>query len=253
MNGDGFPDIVTSGFTILFGDGRGGFPKRADYWQEVTGNIILADFDGDGEPDIIVGTGTAGALTGALWPYSEAAIARSAARQVSLVSGLPSNNPYNYSQVAADFDGEGNPDLVVQIADRLTVLKGIGDGTFRQAFQYIPASGYPTHIAAADLNHDGKPDIVVTIANNNTARTEVLLGNGDGTFQAPLPVTSSCCVTAFVVADFNGDGKPDVAVLLHNPSPGISPDQLLVYLGTGAGPSPHPWLPSPARTPVRSR
>jgi hypothetical protein len=53
-----------SGFTILFGDGQGGFPKRADYWQEVTGSIILADFDGDGKPDIIVGTGTAGVLTG---------------------------------------------------------------------------------------------------------------------------------------------------------------------------------------------
>ena len=64
MNGDGFPDIVSSGFTILYGDGHGGFPKRADYWQEVTGSIILADFEGDGKPDIIVGTGTVGALTG---------------------------------------------------------------------------------------------------------------------------------------------------------------------------------------------
>ena len=236
MNGDGFPDIVTSGFTILFGDGHGGFPKRADYWQEVTGNIILADFDGDGKPDIIVGTGTAGALTGpSIMVLFGGGNGTFRGPPISLVSGLPSNNSYNYSQVAADFDGDGNLDLVVQIADRVNVLKGIGDGTFRQTFQYIPASGYPTHIAAADLNHDGKPDIVVTIANNNTARTEVLLGNGDGTFQAPLPVTSSCCVTAFAVADFNGDGKPDVAVLLHNPSPGISPDQLLIYLGTGAG------------------
>src|ERR1019366_8325620 len=50
MNGDGFLDIVTSGFSILYGDGHGGFPKRADYWQEVTGGIVLADFDGDGLP-----------------------------------------------------------------------------------------------------------------------------------------------------------------------------------------------------------
>jgi uncharacterized protein (TIGR03437 family) len=236
MNGDGFPDIVSSGFTILFGDGHGGFPKRADYWQEVTGNIILADFDGDGKPDIIVGTGTAGALTGpsimVLFAGGNGAFR---GPPISLVSGLPSNNSYAHNQVADDFDGDGNLDLLVQLADRVNVLKGIGDGTFRQTFQYIPASGYPTSIAAADFNQDGKLDIVVSIADASTARTEVLLGNGDGTFQAPLAVTSPCCVTALAVADINGDGKPDVAVLLHNSSPGVASDRLLTYLGTGSG------------------
>ena len=196
MNGDGFPDIVTSGFTILFGDGHGGFPKRADYWQEVTGNIILADFDGDGKPEIIVGTGTPARSLGLRsWSSSRAATAHSAARQ-SVSSADCLEQQLHYSQVADDFDGDGNLDLVVQLADRVNVLKGIGDGTFRQTFQYIPASGYPTSIAAADLNRDGKLDIVVSIANAPTARTEVLLGNGDGTFQAPLAVTSACCVTA---------------------------------------------------------
>ena len=135
---------------------------------------------------------------------------------ISLVSGLPSNNPYNDSQVAADFDGDGNPDLVVQIADRVNVLS-VRDGTFRQTFQYLPASGYPTHIAAADFNQDGKLDMVV-IADASTARTEVLLGNGDGTFQAPLAGTSPCCVSALSVADINGDGKP-MWVGLPQPQP----------------------------------
>jgi FG-GAP-like repeat len=76
--------------------------------------------------------------------------------------------------------------------------------------------------------------VVVTIASAPTARTEVLLGNGDGTFQAPLAVTSACCVTALAVADFNRDGKPDVAVLLRSLE-GVSSDRLLIYLGTGAG------------------
>jgi hypothetical protein len=190
MNGDGFPDIVTSGFSILFGDGHGGFPKRADYWQEVTGGIILADFDGDGKPDIIVGTGTAGALTGpSIAVLFAGGNGTFAGPPISLVTGLPSNNAYDYSQVAADVNGDGFPDLVVQEPDQLNVLTGIGDGTFRQTFQYAPASGSPTSIATADFNHDGKPDIVVSIADAGfgsgagSARTEVLLGNGDGTFQ----------------------------------------------------------------------
>ncbi len=235
MNGDGFPDIVTSGFTLLFGDGHGGFPKRADYWQEVTGNIILTDFDGDGKPDIIVGTGSAGALVGpSIMVLFAGSNGTFRGPPISLVSGLPSNNGYNYSQAATDFDGDGNLDMVVQVVDRVDVLKGLGDGTFRQTFEYVPTSGYPTFIATADLNHDGKPDIVATIANAPTARIEVLPGNGDGTFQAPLAVTLPCCVTALAVADFNGDGKPDVAVLLRSLE-GAASDRLLIYLGTGAG------------------
>jgi uncharacterized protein (TIGR03437 family) len=235
MNGDGFLDIVTSGFSILYGDGYGGFPKRADYWQEVTGSIILADFDGDGKPDIIVGTGTAGAFTGpSITVLFGSSSGTFAGPPLSLVSGLPSINAYDYSQVAADFNGDGIPDLVVQVAGQLTVLTGIGDGTFRPTFHYVPTSGIPSFIATADFNHDGKPDVVVTIASAPTARTEVLLGNGDGTFQAPLAVTSACCVTALAVADFNGDGKPDVAVLLRSLE-GVSSDRLMIYLGTGAG------------------
>jgi uncharacterized protein (TIGR03437 family) len=235
MNGDGFLDIVTTGFSILYGDGHGSFPKRADYWQEVTGGIVLADFDGDGRPDIIVGTGAAGAFTGpSIAVLFGSGSGTFAGPPLSLVSGLPSINAYNYSQAAADFNGDGIPDLVVQAAGQVNVLMGIGDGTFRPAFHYVPTSGIPTLIAAADFNHDGKPDVVVTIASAPTARTEVLLGNGDGTFQAPLAVTSACCVTALAVADFNGDGKPDVAVLLHNPA-GVSSDGLLIYPGTGAG------------------
>jgi uncharacterized protein (TIGR03437 family) len=235
MNGDGSLDIVTSGFSILFGDGHGGFPKRADYWQEVTGGIILADFDGDGKPDIIVGSGTAGALTGpSITVLFGSGSGTFAGPPITLVSGVPSINAYDYSQVVTDFNGDGIPDLVVQEPGQLNVLTGIGDGTFRPTFHYVPASGSPSFIAAADFNHDGRPDVVVTITSATGARVEVLLGNGDGTFQAPLAVTSPCCLTALAVADFNGDGRPDVAVLLRSVD-GVSSDRMLIYLGTGAG------------------
>jgi hypothetical protein len=85
-------------------------------------------------------------------------------------------------------------------------------------------------IAKADFNGDGKLDVVV--ANSTAGTISILLGKGNGTFQAPVPVTVGTNPVALLVADFNGDGKPDIAVvnqgsasvsiLLNNGSGGFS-------------------------------
>ena len=65
-------------------------------------------------------------------------------------------------------------------------------------------------MASADLNHDGKLDLVIYCGANYVA---AYIGNGDGTFQAPILEPTPTSPRVFTVADFNGDGLPDLAYL----------------------------------------
>jgi hypothetical protein len=80
-------------------------------------------------------------------------------------------------------------------------------------------------VAVGDFNGDGVPDLAVADYGGGVS---VLLGNGDGSFQAPVSYLVGTASTSVAVADFNGDGIPDLAVV--NQSGGVS-----VLLGNGDG------------------
>ena len=138
------------------------------------------------------------------------------------------------SVVAADFNGDGIPDLAVTnvaagffTPGSLSVLLGNGDGTFRNAVS-LPTGADPAQLTTADFNNDGIPDLVYTTRlNGNIA---VLLGNGDGTFRALPEIAGSSMNSAGVsIGDLNGDGNVDLATV--DPYTGL----LSVYLGRGDG------------------
>ena len=118
-----------------------------------------------------------------------------------------------YILITYDVDVDGELDLVCanRSSDDVSVLLGRGDGTFRKAIvsKTGPGTG-PYSVAVADFNLDGVPDVVT--ANFTASNASVLLGIGNGRFEAPLDIGPMGAITYGVVAgDFNGDNKPDVA------------------------------------------
>jgi hypothetical protein len=105
---------------------------------------------------------------------------------------------------------------------------------FLPAVTYDSGGRFAFAVALSDINADDKPDILVV--NNNSNTVGVLLGNGNGTFQAAVIYDSGGRFPgSVVVADVNGDGKPDLVVTNVENSAGESPGNIAVILGNGNG------------------
>ena len=121
-----------------------------------------------------------------------------------------------WSVAVADFNGDGRQDLVPAnpAADTVSVLLGNGDGTFQSGAGYAAGRG-PTSAVPGDFNNDGKLDVAVANDRDGTAEgsstVSVLIGNGDGSFQAPRTFAVGSMSWAVAAGDFNGDGAPDLA------------------------------------------
>jgi hypothetical protein len=143
---------------------------------------------------------------------------------------------------AADLRNNGNLDLILATpqAGSAVVFLGNGDGTFgpQQGVRLgTDSNDGVTSMALVDLTGNGVLDMVVSVFNFfRNDNVIVAMGNGDGTFQAAVRYHVAGAATSVVVADFNGDGIPDVAVtewgLLGGAHNG---DSLSVILGLGDG------------------
>src|SRR5713226_600481 len=235
FNGDGLLDLaaadavsrISSGspgmVSLLLGNGDGTFQSPVDS-PAGTGviGLVAADFNLDGKLDVVVdnhpsfGSQTVSLLIGRGDGSFEQPTTLSA-------GGDPT------SLVAADFDGDGNPDLAITTGvGAVAVLRGNGDGRFQPHVDY-PGGFGPVRIIATDMNADDKLDLVISLTTGipTYGAVSILLGVGDGTFQ-PRREYATGTFGALVAGDFNGDGKQDVAVAKE-------PSTASVLLGNGDG------------------
>lgn len=131
--------------------------------------------------------------------------------------------------VFGDFNSDGKLDFVVALGPNVYTLAGDGAGNFNSAHgSGGPSNSVITGIHVFDVNGDGKLDLIVNGKRGTTGLVATMLGNGDGTFQSPIETDfSGIASSSVVIADFNGDGALDVAL--------VSAGGVQVLLGNGDG------------------
>jgi archaellum component FlaF (FlaF/FlaG flagellin family) len=208
FNGDGNPDLLvnlrTSAAVVIGnGDGSFQFPVLYNYSgnsQSNGGGTLLADFNGDGLPD--VGAPTFNPLEMQILLDNQDGILQS-----EQPLNLSTDTAFYDSIATGDLNGDGIPDVVFSANGSVGIAFGSGNGTF-QAPVYIPLPQNSTSVAVADFNRDGIPDIAAAL--DNYAGISIFLGKGDGTFQLPVNYNSGIAVAYLTAADLNRDGYPDL-------------------------------------------
>jgi hypothetical protein len=242
MNGDGRLDIVVSHVgpdtvSVLLNNGDGTFQAPRDFpvgalvpggpstlsgLPNFRRDLAVADFNGDGIPDIVVANRDAGDIS-LLLGRGDGTFAPQ--HRIDATSAP-------FALAVGDLNNDGIPDLAVVDSTagpaQGVVLLGKGDGTFQPPLPFSLPKGevFRTNaIAIADVNHDGKNDLV---ERDFVSGTTVLLGNGDGTFQPAVKVMPSNG-PQLAIADLNGDGNLDIVTTLD------TENQLSYVLGNGDG------------------
>jgi hypothetical protein len=209
FNKDGHLDIATSAqkmssgrVTVLLNNGDGTFPRDRNfrYGQDRYGRypqkMLTADLNRDGNLDIVaVDTSDGGVMLGSR---------RGALTYQDTTIGLVATD-----LALGDFNGDGLWDLAGPDFAYRRVGVAVGDGTGAFTTVVAPIGSYTEDVAVADFNGDGKDDIVAT----RSGIAEILMGNGDVTFQSPVDYSVAPTNRFVTTGDLNLDGAPDIVTI----------------------------------------
>lgn len=226
----GLWDPISSDYAVavLLGDGLGGFSTPINHAVGYgASSIAVGHFDDDSNLDLAVANSHANTLsllfgdgTGGFGGFSTVVLG-------PIWSGT-------VSVAAADFDADGQVDLVAANSgsNDVAILMGDGAGGFSTPASY-GAGFVPWVVGVADLNEDSKLDLAV--ANSYGDNVSILLGDGAGGFQR---TTADYGVgrhpVSLTIIDLNGDGAEDVATA-HADYENDTPADVSILLGDGAG------------------
>ena len=220
LNGDGKPDIAVANandatLSILFGNGDGTFKSQTTVPTGAGPSFVtVADMNNDGKPDLLV-INSIDDDFGVLRGRGDGTFMAMTTSRLGPLRGFTTFQ----SMVVEDFNHDGNKDVVITTsdlnADSAYFFLGDGHGNFGTA-RTLFTGAQTTYLAAADLNGNGNLDLIAGSFSNNSLR--VMFGNSLGGFSAGKDypasgISSGLTVQAFVVDDFRGTGKPDIAVI----------------------------------------
>ncbi|HMJ07067.1 MAG TPA: VCBS repeat-containing protein, partial [Chthoniobacterales bacterium] len=247
IDGDGDLDIFTSGphpsaddGAIMRNNGSGRFTSRTVIHNGFDGVSagVLRDLNGDRKPDLLFNN----ANTASRYDFF-----------TSMNNGDGTFGPIRRWVVgsagwgaidAFDLDGDGDLDVVDMEAlgapnipdGRFFIALNNGDGTFQAPYAYDLLPRRPDGVVAGDFNHDGKLDLAMTNqgAYGFDNGVFIVLGNGNGTFQAPIVYTAGRGPVYLITADLDHDGNLDLATQ-NSGYNGEGAESLTLLFGTGTG------------------
>jgi hypothetical protein len=226
FNGDGRPDIATANngdgtVSVLMNTTPVGAAAAASFTPQQTfavgldpGGIVAADFNGDGRADLAVNS-QAARVSILMNTTPVGAAAASFATQQTFNTLLGFN-----LLMSADFNGDSRPDLAVTSgsSDVVVILNttpaGAATASFSTPQDFVVGSN-PDVIAGGDFSGDGRPDLVDVNADSNTVsvlQNTTVAGAATVSFAAQQTFAVGASPAGLAVGDFNGDGRPDLAV-----------------------------------------
>ncbi len=250
LNNDGKPDVLVLGayfgplnpgigLLTLLGNGDGTFQAPQSVSNTGYGVALqVADFNGDGIPDLVIGVvapGAFGTSAAVLFGNGDGTFRQGPNLEPITGTGI--------SLAVGDFNGDGKPDIGAGLEESLVVFLNQGEGDFTATSNSVTWEYTPGGIAAADFNGDGLLDVAASTPLLSSqgvilpgGSLTIFLGHGDGTFKT-LPSTANTGSGTVVTADLNGDGHPDLVTSFALPvtRPNPSATRLTFFAGRGDG------------------